>query len=199
MDAGHGRGGRGGRRKKKRRQESTAPAAEPVLIAARRPGAPTAARRPRSVVAASAAPRRSVPSGVTPAPELTRAPTAAKRTATRIVQALPGVLGGEEQQRQRLLERLLLSEGRSAISRAAEEYRRAGHDYPQEQPVQLQLLEHADEAVAREAIASLGRLFERESPIKRPVLEQRLKRLEELADEPLTRRAAEALRRSLRA
>lgn len=104
-----------------------------------------------------------------------------------------------ELERERLLARLLASEGRAMISRAADECRRAGVEFPLTQPVQLQLLEHVDEALARHALAALGRLFAAEPPLKRPILEQRLKRLETNADEEATRAAAAELRRSLRA
>jgi len=85
------------------------------------------------------------------------------------------------------------------ISRAADECRRAGVEFPSSQAVQLQLLEHVDESLARDALAALGRLLSAEAPLKRPILEQRLKRLEDSADEEATRAAAAELRRSLRA
>jgi len=90
-------------------------------------------------------------------------------------------------------------EGRGAVSRAANEYREAGFDFPREQEVQLQLLEHFDEERARDAIAVLAELLEDQAPIKKPVFEQRLRRLEEYADEPATRAAAARLRRGIRA
>jgi hypothetical protein len=84
------------------------------------------------------------------------------------------------------------------ISRAADECRRAGVEFPHEQAVQLQLLEHVDETLARGAIAALGQLLAAEAPKKRPVLEQRLRRLEDTSDEEATRTAAAELRRALR-
>jgi hypothetical protein len=104
-----------------------------------------------------------------------------------------------ERQRLRLLDRLIASDGRMAITRAAREYRQAGHEFPVEQQVQLQLLEHFDEELAHRAIEELARLLELEPPLKRPVLEQRLRRLEENAEDGRTREAAAALRRALRA
>ena len=86
-----------------------------------------------------------------------------------------------------------------AITRAAREYRQAGHEFPVEQQIQLQLLEHFDEELAHQAIVELARLIEIEPPLKRPVLEQRLRRLEEYAEDGQTREAAAALRRALRA
>ena len=127
------------------------------------------------------------------------APIAQQRRAARIVRASNTANDVEEKQRQRLLERLMTSQGRLAITRAAREYRQSGFEFPVEQDVQLQLLEHVDEELARAAIAALTGLFESEAPIKKPVLEQRLRRLEEYADELATREAAADLRRALRA
>ncbi len=93
----------------------------------------------------------------------------------------------------------MASETRGAITRAADDYVLAGFEFPAEQQVQLQLLEHFDEERARSAIEVLARLFSSEPPQKKPILEQRLRRLEEYADEPATRDAAAELRRAIRA
>jgi hypothetical protein len=108
-------------------------------------------------------------------------------------------LDERELERRKLLQRLIESEGRSQISRAAEAYLEAGFEFPEEQEVQLQLLEHFNETRARGAIEVLQGLMARESPKKRPVFEQRLRRLEEYADEDATREAAALLRRAIRA
>ena len=92
----------------------------------------------------------------------------------------------------------MMSEGRGAISRAAREYREAGFEFPLDQEVQLRLLEQFDEDRAREAIDTLTELLQQQEPIKKPVLEQRLRRLEEYAEEEATREAAAALRRAIR-
>jgi hypothetical protein len=60
-------------------------------------------------------------------------------------------------------------------------------------------LEHFDEARVRDAMAVLQDLVQKEPTLKRPVFEQRLRRLEEYADEVSTREAAKALRRLIRA
>jgi hypothetical protein len=104
-----------------------------------------------------------------------------------------------EQERKRLILRLLASEGRAAISRAANDLELAGFTFPIAQDVQLQLLEHVDEGRAFEALQQLSSLLRDESPIKRPLFEQRLKRLEESADEQAVRLAAAELRRAIRA
>jgi hypothetical protein len=122
-----------------------------------------------------------------------------KKRSARIVQVAAGERDDREKQRLKLLDRLMLSQGRGAISRAAEEYHDAGFEFPEQQDVQLQLLEHFNEDRARTAVETLQRLLEKEPPIKRPVLDQRLRRLEEYADEVPTREHAAALRRSIRA
>jgi hypothetical protein len=75
----------------------------------------------------------------------------------------------------------------------------SGFVLPEEQEVYLQLLEHFNEERAREALDVMNRLLSAESPIKRPILDQRLRRLEEYADEDTTRNMAAALRRTIRA
>jgi hypothetical protein len=121
------------------------------------------------------------------------------RRSARIVAATSPTADTARIQRERLLGRFLACEGRGSVSRAADECRRAGVEFPHEQAVQLQLLEHVDESLARDAIAALTRLLTAEPPLKRPILEQRLRRLEDTADEAATRDAAAELRRSLRA
>ena len=93
----------------------------------------------------------------------------------------------------------MASDGRAMISRTADDCRRGGVEFPLEQAVQLQLLEHVDETQARSAIAALGQILAAEPPLKRPILEQRLRRLEDTADDEATRTAAAELRRALRA
>jgi hypothetical protein len=121
------------------------------------------------------------------------------RRSARIVATGSRNTDSAEVERERLLARLLASQGRAMISRAADDCRRAGVEFPASQAVQLQLLEHVDESLARDALVALGRLLAGEAPLKRPILEQRLKRLEDSADEEATRSAAAELRRSLRA
>jgi hypothetical protein len=123
----------------------------------------------------------------------------AERRAARIVQLPTGTQDERELLRQKLLRRLMDSDGRVQISRAADEYLGCGFELPDRQDVYLQLLEHFDEERARQSITAITRLLAKESPLKRPVLDQRLRRLEEYADEPVTRSMAAALRRTIRA
>lgn len=101
-----------------------------------------------------------------------------------------------ETTRERLLGKLHVAEGRPAITRAANELFKEGFTLPEEdQLVHLQLLEHTDESHVREAISRLGAILDQEPPKRFAVLDSRLRRLEELADEPETRAAAADLRR----
>jgi hypothetical protein len=120
-----------------------------------------------------------------------------RRRAARIVQVTKAALtpGNREQQ---LLDRLLHSQGRGAISRAADDLWESKFVAPKRQEIQIQLLEHENEHRARDAVFIMAELLQREAPIKRPVLDQRLRRLETSAEDPITRDAAGALRRSMR-
>lgn len=199
------KGGRRRRRKAKDKGQSGTPV-EPILIAARRPNSPVilaGAARPR--VAASAKPTSvDVTATATSGSSAQNgrkgeAPVAPVRRTARIVQLDGKPLDEREIERRRLLQRLLDCEGRSAISRAAEAYLTAGFEFPEDQEVQLQLLEHFNEDRALAAVNALQVIMAREAPKKRPVFEQRLRRLEEYADELATRDAAAALRRAIRA
>jgi hypothetical protein len=187
------------------------PREEPILIAARRPNAP-ATHPKRRFIAASAAPRKSVTMDGAKAAAGIQAMTNASsrsngqsveesssRRAVRIVQVQTVGPDDREKQRLKLIDRLLTSEGRVAITRAARELESAGFEFPVAQDVQLQLLEHIDESFAHQAIANLAQLLVDQAPIKRPLFEQRLRRLEEFAEDIETRRAAAELRRTLRA
>jgi hypothetical protein len=166
--------------------------AEPVILSARRPttpasGSPPAPERlPDEVITESAA---SEPAQE----EKPRGPRVA-----RIVEAGQRDVDQRLLERERLLSRLLGSEGRGAITRAADQYLKAGFDFPVEQPVQLQLLEHHDEALVRGAIDALRGIVVNEPPLKRPIFEQRLRRIEDSAEEETTRVLASELRRALR-
>ena len=154
------------------------------------------ARRP-----ASAKPPAETASAVASAPALepepaTPAAVSAKRAA-RIV-STPAQLDEVELERRHLLSRLLDSETPGAVTRAANAYKKAGFQFPEEQPVQLALLGHSDEAEVSLALDVLTALLDEQAPIKLPVFEQRLKRLEDGAENPETRRRAAELRRVLR-
>jgi hypothetical protein len=121
----------------------------------------------------------------------------ANKRAARIV-GTPVALDDSELERRHLLTRLLDSEGPAQVTRAANAYRKAGFQFPEEQPVQLKLLEHSDEAEVCAALEVLTALLDEQAPVQLPVFEQRLKRLEEGAEEAETRNRAAQLRRVLR-
>lgn len=127
------------------------------------------------------------------------APIEKERRVARIAAApTTSLLDDATARRERLLERLILSEGRSAISRVANELLDTAEALPETQEVQLQLLEHIDERRAKDAMAVLERLWGSQAPIKRPILDQRLRRLESEADDAEIRTKAAQLRRTLR-
>lgn len=115
----------------------------------------------------------------------------------RIVLAPPPQSDPRAQERQRLLGKLLHAEGRPAITKAANELFKQGFVLPQEQDVYLQLLEHSNEERVREAIAALATILLSELPKRRAVLESRLRRIEEYAEDDSTRAAATELRRQV--
>ena len=127
------------------------------------------------------------------------APKLTKLVTTKIIAPKPQATDPKTLERARFLAALLLAKGRADVTRAAEAFFTAGHALDRrDQEPHLQLLEHADEGRVREAIAALADILSRDPVQHRPVLERRLSRIEESADEPTTRAAAEALRRSLR-
>jgi hypothetical protein len=115
----------------------------------------------------------------------------------RIVAAATGEVDPRTLERERLLARLLEAEGRPNITRAANDLVQAGFELPDQQAVQLQLLEHQDEAQVKDAIERLSVVLANEPPSRRAVLESRLRRIEEYADDPGTRDAARGLWLSL--
>jgi hypothetical protein len=113
----------------------------------------------------------------------------------RIVLAPPPQTDSRAAERQKLLGRLLVAEGRPGVSKAADAFLAAGFTFPEEQDVYLQLLEHAREEHVRTAIGMLDTLLAGEQPKRRAVLESRLRRIEQFAEDAETRDAAANLRR----
>ena len=195
-----------GRRRKRRKRAPARPANnEPVLIVARRPDSPLISKPKRRSIAASAVPKHQQHADGQSGANGNGAPIAIERALgqparreARIVQIAGPAVDATERERQRLLDRLLHSQGRIAISKAADDLVANDFVLPNEQPFQLQLLEHVDEDKARAAIGVIASRLQREPPHKKPVLDQRLRRLEEHGDEVSTREAAAALRRALR-
>jgi hypothetical protein len=170
-----------------RRRPSRRPLLLPEVVLARRPTStspPAASAEPKTVALSS------------PLPELETHSVPAKRAA-RIVKSPPAI-DDSELERRHLLSRLLDSEGPGAVTRAAKAYRKGGFQFPEEQLVQLKLLEHSDEVEVLTALDVLSALLDQQPPVKLPVFEQRLKRLEDGAENPETRSRAAELRRVLR-
>jgi hypothetical protein len=153
------------------------------------------ARRPQSAPAPASS-STAVPSSEPPVSKVEEATGPVKRAARIVTGAV--AVDDAELERRHLLSRLLDSVTPGAVTRAANAYRKAGFSFPEEQPVQLKLLEHADEAVVCSALEVLTALLDQQPPIMLPVFEQRLKRLEEGAENVDTRNQAAELRRVLR-
>jgi hypothetical protein len=100
--------------------------------------------------------------------------------------------------REEMHARLLKAQGSHAITDAFEAFAYAGYSLEDDdQDGWLQVLEHRDEARVRAAIERISAQCGRKPPRHKPLLIQRLRRIEDNADEPATREAADALRRAL--
>jgi hypothetical protein len=100
-------------------------------------------------------------------------------------------------EREKRLAKLLAAEGRAAVTKAAEDFAGAGFEFPLEQEILLKLLDHDGDERVRWALEALARLLETEAPHRRKVLEARLRRLEETADDAEVRALAGALSKQL--
>ena len=100
-------------------------------------------------------------------------------------------------ERRLLLGKFLTATGSGSISKAANAFLAAGFVFPEDQETHVQMLEHEDEHVVRDSIVKLSSILAGELPKRRPVIEQRLRRIEEQADGDSIREAASALRRML--
>jgi hypothetical protein len=100
-------------------------------------------------------------------------------------------------ERTKRLAKLLAAEGRAAVSKAADDYLQAGFALPEEQEVLLKLLDHTGEDRVRDALHRLLVLLDREPAQRRAVLDARVRRLEEDAEEPETRALATSVRRKV--
>jgi hypothetical protein len=126
-----------------------------------------------------------------------RGDTGPEPKANRVVARAAAPLEPKAAERERLIARLLAAEGRIAISRACNELLGSDHQLPDDQSLYLQVLEHNDEGRVAWAIERLTDILSREPCKRHAVLDSRLRRLEELADETVTRDAAQRLRRQI--
>ena len=120
-----------------------------------------------------------------------------KLFTTKIVSPRPPSTDPSILERDRLVAALLAASDRTSVTRTTEALLSTGHAIPETQEAHLQVLEHTDESRVRASLSTLDAILSREPARRRPVLEQRLKRLEESAEELSTREAATALRRKL--
>jgi hypothetical protein len=123
-------------------------------------------------------------------------PVTARRVA-RIIAGPKATLDPAEQERLRLLGRIVAAVGRPAITRAVDDWLATSRELPLTQAVWLQVLEHHDESRVAQAIETLHAIIAEAAVVRRAVLESRLRRIEELAEERTTRDAAAELRRFL--
>ena len=119
------------------------------------------------------------------------------KVAPRIVLAPNPDADPKHQERQRLLALFLAASGPAGITRAADAFFEAGFVLPEDQDAYVQLLEHSDERRVQLAIDKLSHILAGQLPKRRPIIEQRLRRIEDQAENLDTRQAAAALRRSL--
>jgi hypothetical protein len=131
----------------------------------------------------------------TPKAEQTPAGPDVPRSAPRIVLPTNPNADPRNAERRRLLGKLLSATGPGPISKVADEFLAAGFVFPDDQEVYLQLLEHLSEQRVHEAVDALSKILAGELPKRKHLLDQRLRRIEEHAEEPSTRQAASALRR----
>lgn len=179
----------GGQRRRNGKRKSPAkndgPRVEPILIAARRPDAPIVASRPRRTIAASAQPRSVESFSRQPAPELpSRLSSPTKRREVRIVEVKEITLGAVERKAEQLLERFLRADGRGVISRIAIDLQNHQIEIPGTPEYQIQLLEHSDDRIVEAALNRLEALFDQGDLSKEPLLERRLRRIEDDSDAP---------------
>lgn len=125
------------------------------------------------------------------------APKLTKLFSTKIVTPRAPSTEPRVLERERMVAALLVASDRTSVTRTTEALLSAGHDIPDTQEAHLQVLEHSDEQRVRASLAALDVILSREPAKRRPVLEQRLKRIEEFAEDRATRESAAALRRKL--
>lgn len=190
---------RNSRRRRRRKNQNKKPAekAEPVIVAARRPDSPRLEKPTRRMKAASAKPRTLATEAKVLGDKPLDDEAPKKRREARIIVRKEDEIDDTERTRRRLLSRYLASEGRAAITRAANDYLAGGFELPREQGAHLKLLEHFDEARALQALQVIRDLVDEEEPIQLPVLRQRLRRLEDHAEDTSLREQAAELRRIL--
>jgi hypothetical protein len=101
---------------------------------------------------------------------------------------------GEGSPRQAALKRLRNAIGQSDVIDAVKELLELDGELPREPDALLSALQHPEESIQRQAISLLKQLVA-ERPLKRSdLIKQRLRRIEELAEDPETAKLASELR-----
>jgi hypothetical protein len=152
---------------------------------------------PRAALEALFAPKPALVPGTRTSRAADGKPSTHPRSGTKIVAASARGPAASSAEPGRRLLRLLSAEGRAAVTRATRILREHGCELPVTQDVQLQLLEHEDEATVRDAMVALTELLSVEPPRRRALLESRLRRIEDGAEEATTRTMAASLLRSM--
>jgi hypothetical protein len=99
--------------------------------------------------------------------------------------------------RQAALKKIREAFGRAEVEAAVKAYLAVDPELPHDADALLSVLLHPDEGLVRRAIAALDEMHQ-ERPLKRQdLLRQRLRQIEDLAEESKTAEAAEAFRRKL--
>lgn len=141
----------------------------------------------RAALEALFAPKASAPA--TPPPPAPR--------SSKIVSLPTRAADPQKALREKLLTKLLAAEGSLAVGRAANAYASAGFAFPHDQDVCVKLLDHPDEERVRDAMRTLAQILAASTPKRRAVLEARLRRLEDDAEDVGTRELATTLRRKI--
>lgn len=112
----------------------------------------------------------------------------------RLTKARDTLSTGDGSPRQAALKRLRNAVGQSDVVDAVKELLELDGELPREPDALLSALQHPDETIQRQAISLLRELVA-ERPLKRgDLLKQRLRRIEELAEDPQTAKQAAELR-----
>jgi hypothetical protein len=112
----------------------------------------------------------------------------------RLAKARDTLATGDGSPRQAVLKRLRNAVGQSDVVDAVKELLELDGELPREPDALLSALQHPDESIQRQAISLLKELVA-ERPLKRAdLLRQRLRRIEDLAEDPETAKVASELR-----
>jgi len=104
---------------------------------------------------------------------------------------------GSGSKRQLALRELREAVGRADVVRATKKILDIDGELPEDAEVLLAVLQHPDEDILRDALELLGKMHH-ERPLKRSeLLKQRVRKVEDLAEEPETAKMAAQLRREL--